>query len=271
MKKIIKSLGVIAAMSVIVIGATRAYFFDTKTSAGNTFIAGTIDLGDISLDGDNVAAGTLVLEDVKPCEELGQFYVRFHNDGQNEGKVSWVLSYDENDKPNDETFEPDDEGVNLTADQFAMLVFVDYAVFDRDTNGYIEPFGADGVCAYDGKTSSRSGTNSDPIPETGDVGDLNQDGESDTVLDYEMAWVLANWASPISYANPWPGAPLGIDDEWVLPDWARWGDMVNGNNDGYLSLYEIATLAAGNPTAWSIDDLGGLTMYMDPGETYIAL
>lgn len=44
MKKIIKSLGVIAAMSVIVIGATRAYFSDSETSAGNKFEAGSIDL-----------------------------------------------------------------------------------------------------------------------------------------------------------------------------------------------------------------------------------
>lgn len=265
MKKILMSLMVIAVAVGLVAGASGAWFFDTEESTGNVFQAGTIDLGAISLSGAGVASAHLELTDVKPCEELGQFYVKFHNDGQNEGKVSWVLTYEQNDKPGDATMAPDGEGVDLTADEFAMLVFVDYAVFDRDGDNVIEAFGGDNICDYDGVVAGTIGDLTDE--------DLNQDGEAvpntEGDLDDQMAYVLKNWTSPISYVYPWPGAPGGIDDEWVLPDWARWGDKVKGNNDGYLTLYEIATLAAADPLAWSIDDLGGATMYMDPSETYM--
>ena len=265
MKKILMSLMVIAVAVGLVAGASGAWFFDTEESTGNVFQAGTIDLGGISLSGDNVASGELVLEDVKPCEELGQFYVTFHNVGQNEGKVSWVLTYENNDKAGDENLSPDGAGVALTADEFAMLVFVDYSVFDRNVNGIIEPFGGDDICDYDGVAAITIGDLTDE--------DLNQDNSTNTGtsgdLDDQMAYVLANWVSPISYVYPWPGAPGGIDDEWVLPDWARWGDKTKGNNDGYLTLYEIATLAAADPLAWSIDDLSGATIYMDPSETYM--
>lgn len=45
MKKIIISLAMIAAVGAVVVGATTAYFSDTETSTGNTFTAGSIDLG----------------------------------------------------------------------------------------------------------------------------------------------------------------------------------------------------------------------------------
>lgn len=44
MKKIIGSVGVLALVSVLVWGATGAFFSDTETSTGNTFTAGAIDL-----------------------------------------------------------------------------------------------------------------------------------------------------------------------------------------------------------------------------------
>jgi predicted ribosomally synthesized peptide with SipW-like signal peptide len=43
-KKILISLSVIAVVAVIAIGGTIAYFSDTETSTGNTFMAGTLDL-----------------------------------------------------------------------------------------------------------------------------------------------------------------------------------------------------------------------------------
>lgn len=43
-KKLIISLSTIAAIAIIAIGATTAYFSNTETSSGNTFIAGAIDL-----------------------------------------------------------------------------------------------------------------------------------------------------------------------------------------------------------------------------------
>lgn len=44
MKKIIISLSIIAAAAAVAVGATSAYFSDTETSTGNTFMAGGIDL-----------------------------------------------------------------------------------------------------------------------------------------------------------------------------------------------------------------------------------
>ena len=45
MKKIILSLAIVGVVAVVTIGGTIAYFSDTETSTGNTFTAGTLDLG----------------------------------------------------------------------------------------------------------------------------------------------------------------------------------------------------------------------------------
>lgn len=44
MRKILTSLVTISAMSIMVFGATQAYFNDEETSSGNTFTAGSLDL-----------------------------------------------------------------------------------------------------------------------------------------------------------------------------------------------------------------------------------
>lgn len=44
MKKILVSSFIVLVSAVVVVGATRAYFTDTETSAGNTFAAGKLDL-----------------------------------------------------------------------------------------------------------------------------------------------------------------------------------------------------------------------------------
>src|SRR3990167_2300757 len=44
MRKILLSLVVIGAVGALAVGATRAFFSDTETSVGNTFVAGAIDL-----------------------------------------------------------------------------------------------------------------------------------------------------------------------------------------------------------------------------------
>ena len=44
MKKLITSMSIIAAVAVVVVGATGAFFNDTEVSEGNTFTAGAIDL-----------------------------------------------------------------------------------------------------------------------------------------------------------------------------------------------------------------------------------
>lgn len=44
MNKILMSILTIALVSVVVVGATKAWFFDTEVSAGNSFTAGKLDL-----------------------------------------------------------------------------------------------------------------------------------------------------------------------------------------------------------------------------------
>jgi len=50
MRKILASLAMIAMVSTVAVGATRAYFSDTETSNNNTFSAGSLDL---TVDGNN--------------------------------------------------------------------------------------------------------------------------------------------------------------------------------------------------------------------------
>jgi len=53
----------IAMVSAVAVGATRAYFSDTETSTGNTFTAGTLDL---KVDDKDDPAVNFVIDDVKP-------------------------------------------------------------------------------------------------------------------------------------------------------------------------------------------------------------
>jgi len=48
MKKIAMSLSMIAFVSMLAVGATGAYFSDTKAVQGNTFATGTVKIGDVS-------------------------------------------------------------------------------------------------------------------------------------------------------------------------------------------------------------------------------
>lgn len=67
MKKILISLSIIAAVAVIAIGATTAYFSDTETSSGNTLTTGTLDL---YVNGENPLEGPIItLKDMKPSDK----------------------------------------------------------------------------------------------------------------------------------------------------------------------------------------------------------
>jgi predicted ribosomally synthesized peptide with SipW-like signal peptide len=66
-KKLIISLSTIAAIAMIAIGATTAYFSNTETSPGNTFIAGAIDLkvdSACTCNGETVTSCTWALSDL---------------------------------------------------------------------------------------------------------------------------------------------------------------------------------------------------------------
>jgi len=66
-KKILISLSLIGVVATIAIGGTIAYYHDTETSTGNTFIAGRIDLkidNECSLNGEPVQDCTWELKDL---------------------------------------------------------------------------------------------------------------------------------------------------------------------------------------------------------------
>jgi len=59
MKKIILSLAMIAMVSVVTVGATKAWLSDTETSFNNTFAAGSLNLTVDENDGTNTVKWTL--------------------------------------------------------------------------------------------------------------------------------------------------------------------------------------------------------------------
>jgi len=72
MKKILGSVGVLALVGALVLGATGAFFSDTETSTGNTFTAGAIDLtidSTASYNGQTVSGSTWELKDLVPASD----------------------------------------------------------------------------------------------------------------------------------------------------------------------------------------------------------
>ena len=234
MKKVFMSVMVVVLAVALVVGGSGAIYNTSATSPQHTFVAGYMG---VAIDGS--VSSAITLGNMNPCHSYTYNY-SIQNTGSLPGQACWSISID------GEPAEPNTGSVDLTANQFAKLVFVDDVVFDRNGTGVYSALGPDGVSAYglwpDGSTT---------------VTQANWWTYSDATHTNTQAriWVLTN--------NVWGGAPGGIDDEWVLPDWTRWADTINGNNDGYLSVYEIATCPS-----WCIDDTFGATKYLDVGHTY---
>lgn len=240
-RSILLSLLLIGAVAAVVGGATVAQFSDPEDAINNTFQAGTLDLQlwDSGSSWGNGADGEIVVANMAPGVESGSYTVKAKNFGTIPGQVSWeITAWTDNDglKPSD----PDITG-SVTPAQFAQKLYVSYVYFDRDTdNNLAEPGGGDG---------------SDYTHNCGTV--------TSPVTDVIWAGLTAAQRTCVLQNSTWGGAPLGINDEWVMPDWMRWGDWLNGDQDGNLSLWEIW-----NCQPWNIDDLGGATAELDPGEVY---
>lgn len=74
MKRILLSLITISLVSTVAFAATKAYFNDTEKSIGNTFSAGTIDIG---VDDENIWTKNFQMEDMKPSQtDYVNFIVR---------------------------------------------------------------------------------------------------------------------------------------------------------------------------------------------------
>lgn len=85
MRRILLSLAMIAMVSTVAVGATRAYFSDTETSPNNTFTAGTLDLKVNNADSPVV---TLIYDNMKPGDSTGYQVYCMRNAGTVTGTVS---------------------------------------------------------------------------------------------------------------------------------------------------------------------------------------
>ena len=87
MKKILTSLGIIAVVATVAVGATMSQFSDTEATIG-TFNTGTID---IAIDGENPWTKTYTTGELKPGE-TGYINFEIENVGENPVEVSKNLS-----------------------------------------------------------------------------------------------------------------------------------------------------------------------------------
>jgi len=116
-KKILASIFVIGILALAMGYGTYSYFSRTKTSTGNTFTAGTMDL-DFSVTG-------FALTDIFPCKDLDPVTVFFQNNGSIPGYLYYKVTYTENDKTPNE--------VDLNADDFAALIYVEKVTYQHYT------------------------------------------------------------------------------------------------------------------------------------------
>lgn len=130
MNKILLSLLTISLVAVVAVSATRAYFFDTETSTGNSFTAGTLDL---KVDGaDDPIPAKISVPTMKPGGS-GSVIIALHNDGNIDGGVlvkNTGVTNSEGDNPEPETdkTEPGDLGG-------ALITSIKY---DADNDGTFE-------------------------------------------------------------------------------------------------------------------------------------
>lgn len=239
-RRILVSLLVIAVVAGLVGAGTFALFSDVEVSSGHEFAAATLNL---TLGGS--PSFPIVLREMAPGVESAGQTVTANNSGSVPGKVNWEIT---SVIASDGSTGTPANSVDVSASNFAKCVVVSHVYFDRDTDNVLsEPNGANGIpCTEESSwtglapgtpagtlIAARSGNV--PLYTTGTVQDTSS---------------LGAWKT---------------DDELVTLDWIQWGDFVNGNDDGKLTIAEIDAMA---PGSWNIDDTGGATSYLDGGETY---
>ena len=135
-KKVLAGLIVIGLVALTIGWGTYSYFSDTETSKGSTLQAGTIDL---AVNDQNPWDSVMfTFTDVKPCEDLPEFKINITNVGNNPGILTFSIDYVENDKyenPEPDSFEFKE--MEMTADEFASLVYVKAAYYQYREPGYV--------------------------------------------------------------------------------------------------------------------------------------
>ncbi|HOV70477.1 MAG TPA: TasA family protein, partial [Clostridia bacterium] len=130
-KRIIMSVMAIAICTVLLFGATTAYFSDKETSNGNTFTAGTLDL---LIDGGNDNVVGYNVTNMYPDNEPAKAYI-LKNNGSLGGYLN-ITSATKTSMEND-LIEPEREAGDTTEgtgelDQFLRIQLY----FDLDNSGW---------------------------------------------------------------------------------------------------------------------------------------
>lgn len=134
MKRILLSLVMLGATSILAIGATTAFFSDTEISSGNTITAGTLDL---KLDGvDNPTTAKFDITNAKPEDQPKRTFIL-----KNAGSILGHLKISEVTLTNLENTltEPEDEAGDTTADVGELADVIDLTIFvDYSGDGWVD-------------------------------------------------------------------------------------------------------------------------------------
>lgn len=216
-KKILASIFVIGILALAMGWGTISYYSDKEESTGNVFQSGTIDL---------ILDGTIPFKfyDIKPCEDLGPVTVSFQNIGQNPGYLYNKITYIENDKAE----VPESDAGDLSADDFAALIYVKTVTYQHYTYWEATP-----------ETPAHWGWGSthDDLPNWLSM-DLNNDGYVSLYEMKQCGWIPYNtnvpeepliagdagrWVITFHMADSlesWPGGALkfNVEDNWPQAD-----------------------------------------------------
>ncbi|HWG90889.1 MAG TPA: TasA family protein [Candidatus Thermoplasmatota archaeon] len=164
--RILASLLVIGVMSAGVGYGTFAFFSDTETSTGNTFLAGDLDL---TLNGQNGVTGTITSNNFAPGDSTsGSLLLR------NEGSI----------------FTGDAQGHTVDLDLKVNVTVIDDQGNPADPeDGGVSTVGLDKFLIL--TTFSYDGTSL-----LGQIGDLDADGRANTLADAKLAGVFKDLADP---------------------------------------------------------------------------
>jgi len=152
MKKSLLSLAMIVLVGVLAIGATVAQFFDTETSNGNTFTAGTLDL---NVDGGNTNVVKFTVNNMHVgSQRIGTWRLR------NVGSINGFLDLQNIAVTSQENacLDPETEAGDVTCDnpgagqgEMQNLVSLSKLFWDNDCDGWV---GVGETSVYDGKVGS---------------------------------------------------------------------------------------------------------------------
>jgi predicted ribosomally synthesized peptide with SipW-like signal peptide len=127
----VKKMLIIAMACVLtlgLIGGAFAYFTDTETASSNTFTAGYMDL---LINGANDPSGIITVANMAPGKETGDYLIRFKNDGSLAGTISYDVAIT-GEPAEPDTLRPDGTGSNVSANAFAVQVYVTKLLWGAD-------------------------------------------------------------------------------------------------------------------------------------------